>query len=242
PALLSARRGGATTWRRQESEAQTRMGAQSGLRGARSNDGRRGSGNRPGCSAPTGRTATFVVRRGRTCPQTVTAYGLFLCALSALALFSCTDPKPSADPAPNVSPIEKVEPGGAANLALTADAGPRSVLDQAAELQRQLQTSFEHATAAIAEAERRRGEPGAVEFERQRAAMVARAKSEPVFFVRAPKQAADVSTQAKALREYLERTDYTWRAVRELRQTVAQRLELAREVLLLDGYFYSDEP
>ena len=109
-------------------------------------------------------------------------------------------------------------------------------------MRRQRQTAFASANAAIATVERTNSQPGAVEFERQRAAMVARAKSEPVFFVHTPQQAPNVSPEAKALRAHLERTDFAWRAVRELRTAVQRRPDLAREVLLLDGYFYSSDP
>lgn len=125
----------------------------------------------------------------------------------------------------------------------TPDASTQATGNEATETRlRALQEAFDRASAAIERIEQSGGGKGAEEFESKRAAIVARAKSEPVFFVSTPRQADDVTPEAKTLREHLERTDFAWRAVRELRAAVSQRTDLAREVLLLNGYFYSHDP
>jgi hypothetical protein len=84
--------------------------------------------------------------------------------------------------------------------------------------------------------------PGATIFEAQRAAMVARAKSEPIFFVRAPTLPPETKKEALALRKHLDESEFGWRAVRELRQLLEHDKALSKEVLLPDGYLYSETP
>jgi hypothetical protein len=79
-------------------------------------------------------------------------------------------------------------------------------------------------------------------FETNRAAMVARAKSEPVFFVSRPALAPSANKEVVTLRGYLEKTEMAWRAVAELRKQLEDRKDVAREVFLPDGYLYSENP
>lgn len=84
--------------------------------------------------------------------------------------------------------------------------------------------------------------PGAPVFESNRAAMVARAKSEPVVFTRAPRLASDATEEERALREQLVNSERGWRSVRELRNLLGKKRALAQRVLLPDGYLYSETP
>lgn len=102
--------------------------------------------------------------------------------------------------------------------------------------------AFEQALAAIALTEKLPALPPIGAFDTNRAAMVARAKSEPVFFVSRPTLAKTASEEAVALRSYLDKSDFSWRAVAELRKQLKDRKDVAREVFLPDGYLYSESP
>jgi hypothetical protein len=82
------------------------------------------------------------------------------------------------------------------------------------------------------------GDPG---IQKQRAAMVARAKSEPIVLIRTPKR-TEVSPGVESLRAAFERTDYPWRELKKLRQRFGQRPDVMREILLREGYLYADDP
>jgi hypothetical protein len=104
------------------------------------------------------------------------------------------------------------------------------------------QVAYAKGMASIEQALQNAALPAIGAFETNRAAMVARAKSEPVYFVRRPSMASTASKEAVALRDYLENTDFSWRAVAELRKQLEHRKDVAREVLLPDGYLYSENP
>lgn len=109
-------------------------------------------------------------------------------------------------------------------------------------LAKQRTSAWQAATDAIAAAKTTPALEGAAHFEAQRAAMVARAKSEPVFFVRAPRLPESASKEARALRQHLDESEFGWRAVRELRELLEHNRALAKEVLLPEGYLYSETP
>lgn len=125
----------------------------------------------------------------------------------------------------------------------TPSAAPEPVPESPAErLAAARASAFRAATEAIAVALAEPALPGAPTFEANRAAMVARAKSEPVFFVRAPKLPDGTTKQALALRKQLDESEFGWRAVRELRKLLEHDKALAKEILLPDGYLYSETP
>lgn len=84
--------------------------------------------------------------------------------------------------------------------------------------------------------------PGAPSFEEQRASILARAKGEPVFFVRAPQPAPDSPPGVISQRHQFERTDYAWRRLKSIRAAFKRRKPLLREILLREGYVYSESP
>lgn len=84
--------------------------------------------------------------------------------------------------------------------------------------------------------------PGAPGFEKQRASIVARAKGEPIFFVRAPQAAQDSPPGVVSKRHLFEETDYSWRTLKSIRATFKRRKPLLREILLREGYVYSERP
>lgn len=104
------------------------------------------------------------------------------------------------------------------------------------------QEAFERALAAIELAQKQTALPPIGAFDTNRAAMVARAKSEPVFFVSRPMLSKTSSDEVVALRSYLDKTDFSWRAVTELRKQLKDRKDVARDVFLPDGYLYSESP
>lgn len=104
------------------------------------------------------------------------------------------------------------------------------------------QAAFEEATTAIELASKAPALPSIGAFETNRAAMVARAKSEPVFFVQRPSLAKTATKEVVTLRNFLDKTEFAWRAVSDLRKQLEDRKDVAREVFLPDGYLYSENP
>jgi hypothetical protein len=72
--------------------------------------------------------------------------------------------------------------------------------------------------------------------------MVARAKSEPVFFIRAPEPDPKARPTIKAWRQHFDRTDFPWRDLKKLRRLFARRPDLMRQIFLREGYLYSERP
>ena len=82
------------------------------------------------------------------------------------------------------------------------------------------------------------GTPG---LDDHRAEIVARAKGEPVVFVRAP-SAAEAGKVARAYRRAIETSRFPWDAVKRLAPRFAHRPDLGRDVLLRNGYLYAETP
>ncbi len=84
--------------------------------------------------------------------------------------------------------------------------------------------------------------PGAPAFEQKRAQLVARAKSEPIVFIRTPQADPETSKGVLAQREYFQRTDFAWRTLRDLRKQFRHNYRALRQLFLSDGYLYSESP
>jgi hypothetical protein len=83
--------------------------------------------------------------------------------------------------------------------------------------------------------------PGASDFEARRAETFARAKADPVLFVREPRfQAA--SPEGDRLRQSVLGAAEPVKALYEVYPALAKRRDVAREVLLTDGYLYAPSP
>lgn len=112
------------------------------------------------------------------------------------------------------------------------------------------------APVSEAEAERRRCQallaettaepqlPGAPAFEQRRAEILARAKAEPAFFVRAPEHLQDenVSVEVTSFRKLIAETRYPWDVLDRFLTGVRGRPQVARATLLRDGYLYAETP
>jgi hypothetical protein len=97
---------------------------------------------------------------------------------------------------------------------------------------------------ALAEFERVRGLdalPGAPGFERDRAALVARAKAEPLFFVSPPKPDPTEEAGVRSVRLQFEQSDFAWRELKDLLRRFATQRRVTRQLLLRDGYLYSEK-
>jgi hypothetical protein len=148
--------------------------------------------------------------------------------LGIALLCGCRDPEPQA------SPEIAIAPSALATLAkesTTAASAPALTPEQA----------FERANSLIAKVMAQADLGGAPGLEKQRASMVARAKSEPVVFVRTP-EATEVAAGVQSLRTTFESTDYPWRELKDLRNRFSKRPEVMRELLLREGYLYTEEP
>lgn len=84
--------------------------------------------------------------------------------------------------------------------------------------------------------------PGAPKFDASRAQLVARAKGEPVFFVRTPEYSASTNPEVIAHRVRLTTTAHTWDTLVAFLAQTRGRPRLARDVLLREGYLYADDP
>lgn len=83
--------------------------------------------------------------------------------------------------------------------------------------------------------------PGAALLERNRVALLLRAKAEPLIFVRAPMEDT-VSQVARGHRALLERTKHPWEVTRRSLKALAHSPKLARQVFLREGYLYTADP
>lgn len=84
-------------------------------------------------------------------------------------------------------------------------------------------------------------EPGAPALEQVRAQVLGRAKATPVLFTREPAWGPPASAEVAELRRRLT-LDATARGLGRLYHTFYRRPELARSVLLKEGYLYTDQP
>jgi hypothetical protein len=158
--------------------------------------------------------------------------------LPTLALsggFGCEHQRPSGGGASKAQPEAALTPGVAAS-ALPGSAATASPRVTAEAQLRAYQDAELKIKAALATADL----GGAVGFEKHRAAMVARAKSEPVVFVRTP-QVEEVPEGVESLRAAFESTDFPWKELKQLRSRFERRPELARQILLREGYLYTEK-
>lgn len=84
--------------------------------------------------------------------------------------------------------------------------------------------------------------PGAREFESKRAMILSRAKAEPVLFWRRPQEATGVSPEVATLRKRIELGPNQGYALHSLYRVVKTRPEIARALLLREGYLYAEDP
>ncbi len=87
-----------------------------------------------------------------------------------------------------------------------------------------------------------KSEPGAPGFEAHRAELLGRAKSEPVLFWRAPREEEPVSSEVTGIRTLLRDSPSPGWTLHGTYKYLRNRPELARAVLLREGYLYSESP
>lgn len=83
---------------------------------------------------------------------------------------------------------------------------------------------------------------GTPELDVVRARVLLAAKSEPVHFERRPSVDEQATRAARAYRNMLQRTHSPWSMLQRLLPVFAQNAELARSVLLREGYLYAEDP
>jgi hypothetical protein len=84
--------------------------------------------------------------------------------------------------------------------------------------------------------------PGTAALDSTRAELLARAKAEPVLFWREPRRTEDVTPEVALFRDELARARPPHPVLSRLRKAARDRRELARQVLLTEGYFYAEDP
>lgn len=83
---------------------------------------------------------------------------------------------------------------------------------------------------------------GATGFETKRALILSRAKAEPILFWRAPRLTRDASPEVETLRKRIEMGPNQGFALHSLYRVVKNRPEIARALMLREGYFYAEDP
>lgn len=82
--------------------------------------------------------------------------------------------------------------------------------------------------------------PGTPKLDGQRAETLARAKGEPVLFVRPPEWPPSKSAIVRGYRKALAESRFPWDTLRQFRDRFRSAPKIGREVLLRDGYLYAD--
>ncbi len=149
------------------------------------------------------------------------------CTLSLWGALACSEPG-------ELDSTEPVAPSTPASVA------PQWELPNPAESA--AQRSYEQAKQAIADAQQAPHLPGAEQFRARRAELVARAKGEPVVFVATPEYRQSSTPGVERERLLLLSSDKYFSAVRALVKRYRKSPQRLREVLLRDGYVYSEEP
>jgi hypothetical protein len=83
---------------------------------------------------------------------------------------------------------------------------------------------------------------GAPALEEQRATMLARAKAEPIYFLRTPRWSRDTSPVVESFRRHLTAAEHQWDALSFQLGRFAARPDIGAQVLLRDGYLYAEHP
>ncbi len=125
--------------------------------------------------------------------------------------------------------------GGAASGVEPTTAAPVERAQTLDELQRA------SCSDEIARVRREPALAGAPELEARRAHVLARAKGEPVLFERPP-AVGEISPEARRHRERLRQSPSPYFAFHQLHRQIRGRRDVLREVMLTDGYLYSDSP
>lgn len=139
-----------------------------------------------------------------------------------------------------LSGLSACENGAAATssaLPLDAPAGAKASATAEPE---SAESAFTRAEQAIATALQEPDLGGAPGFERERTSIVARAKAEPIVFLRAPEPDPTSSKVVLALRAQFEHTDYAWRTLNQILKYFKDDKRGLRQVVLTDGYLYSE--
>lgn len=84
--------------------------------------------------------------------------------------------------------------------------------------------------------------PGTPELDKQRAETVARAKGEPVVFVRAPVHAPTNSSIIRGYQRVLRDSRFPWDLLEQIQDRFRYAPRIGRQVLLRDGYLYAENP
>ena len=84
------------------------------------------------------------------------------------------------------------------------------------------------------------GLPGTPKLDRERAEAVARAKGEPVIFVRAPEPLPSQNKIVRAYRRALSQSRFPWDTLERIQDQFQTAPRMGRQVILRDGYFYAD--
>lgn len=84
--------------------------------------------------------------------------------------------------------------------------------------------------------------PGAPRLEANRALVLARSKAEPVVFMETPHFVGEVSPGTKERRQALETTQFPSEVLRQTISTFNDNPKRLRDLLLRDGYLYTDDP
>lgn len=162
---------------------------------------------------------------------------LSVLVLACVATLACTSPQtePEPEPEPKVA-----EPSAVSGIEAPTPHAESSALEVPTATPETERTQFAEARRAIERALMLPGLPGAPQFEKNRPQLLARAKSEPVFFLRAPGHDPEATKGLLAQRQAFRRTDFAWRQLRELQKQFQRDKPRLRQIVLSEGYLYSE--
>lgn len=102
--------------------------------------------------------------------------------------------------------------------------------------------SADRCLARIEETLARESLPAATKFGRNRTAIFLRAKAEPAWFVRAPEDRTSDDPSVRSMQRSVARTAYPWERLGALMPALRARPDLARALLLREGYLWAETP
>ncbi len=147
---------------------------------------------------------------------------------------------PLQTPAAASEAVNLVAPAGGDGKFVAKNSVHRAPLET--DFQRSQEEASERCRLRIAEVKKGPSLPGAPQLEKQRELVMARAKAEPVVFVREPKFVEPTSKGLEAFRKRLLTSPYPRDTALEYAKRFRALVPMGRYVFLREGYFYTDHP
>jgi hypothetical protein len=153
-----------------------------------------------------------------------------LLLLAAASVWGCVAPHSGDSEAGEATAVDS-DPSGAVSAREVAEAGASEPQTERPRCHVQIEQIGERAAL-----------PGAPRFEKNRADVLARAKAEPVVFLRTPRVTPTTSAAVEHYRQRLKRGKSPAYTLHHIYGELRKVPEVARAVLLREGYLYAESP